>query len=89
MDGIHPIAIFREPESYEVLSLALADVIKEVAELSLSGIEMEGVHYRVCFSFFDIFKKIVRLLYVFILSAPVAVFLAWRGLEVPGSRDRY
>ena len=52
MDGIHPIAIFREPESYEVLSLALADVIKEVAELSLSGIEMEGVHYRVCFSFF-------------------------------------
>ena len=39
--------------------------------------------------FFEIFKKIVRLLYVFILSAPVAVFLPWRGLEVPGSRDRY
>lgn len=40
VDGIHPIAIFREPESYE-LSLALADVMKEVAELSLSGVEME------------------------------------------------
>ena len=48
VDGIHPIAIFRESESYEALSLALADVIKEVAELSLSGIEMEGVHYKVC-----------------------------------------
>ena len=57
MDGIHPIAIFREPESYEVLSLALADVIKEVAELSLSGIEKEGVHYRVCSLIFDIFKQ--------------------------------
>ena len=57
MDGIHPIAIFRELESYEVLSLALADVIKEVAELSLSGIEMEGVHYRVCFSFFLKFSR--------------------------------
>lgn len=30
VDGIHPIPIFRGSESYEVLSLALADVIKEL-----------------------------------------------------------
>ena len=47
VDGIHPIAIFREPESYDSLSLALADVVKEVAELT-SGLEVEGVHYNVC-----------------------------------------
>ena len=72
MDGIHPIAIFREPESYEVLSLALADVIKEVAELSLSGIEMEEIDFCTFISF-----------------VPVAVFLPWRRLEVPGSCNRY
>ena len=46
VDGIHRIAIFREPESYDSLSMALADVVKEVAELT-SGLEIEGVHYNV------------------------------------------
>lgn len=46
VDGIHPIAIFREPESHESLSLALADVIEEVGGLG-SGIEVQGVHYNV------------------------------------------
>ena len=32
---------------YDSLSLALADVVKEVAELT-SGLEIEGVHYKVC-----------------------------------------
>lgn len=73
VDGIHPIV--REPQSYEVLSLAPADVIKEVAELSLSGIEIEGLHYRVCFSFLKFPRNIVRLLYIFIFSSLVAVFL--------------
>ena len=46
VDAVHPIAIFREPESYESLSLALENVIQEVAELT-SGIEVQGVHYNV------------------------------------------
>ena len=46
VNGVHPIAIFREPESYESLSLSLENVIQEVAELT-SGIEVQGVHYNV------------------------------------------
>ena len=46
VDGIHPIAIFREPESYDSLSFALADVIQEIGELG-SGIEVQGVRYNV------------------------------------------
>ena len=45
VDGIHPIAIFKEPESYEALSLALQDIIQEVTELT-DGIEIQGIRYK-------------------------------------------
>ena len=46
LDGIHPIAIFKAPESYEALSLALEDNIQEVTELT-DGIEIQGTCYLV------------------------------------------
>ena len=47
VDGIHPIVLVREPESYEALSLSLADVITEVEVLGKEGIFIGGIFYKV------------------------------------------
>ena len=44
VDGIHPIVLVREPESYEALSLSLADVITEVEVLGKEGIFIGGIY---------------------------------------------
>ena len=49
--GIHPIAIIREPETYESLQLALSDVIKEVENIQSTGITCGDQTFQVCISF--------------------------------------
>ena len=49
--GIHPIAIIREPETYESLQLALSDVIKEVENIQSTGITCGNQTLQVCIPF--------------------------------------
>ena len=49
--GIHPIAIIREPETYESLQLALSDVIKEVENIQSTGITCGDQAFQVCINF--------------------------------------
>ena len=82
-----------ESQSPMTHSLALADVVKEVAELT-SGLEIEGVHYNVCVVYMQLcvvigIGKPCKYLTCISLSAiPVAVFLPWGGLEVFGPSHR-
>lgn len=92
VDGVHPIAIFREPESYESLSLALENVIQEVAELT-SGIEVQGVHYNVSIDIFNTCNLYIIAVhnvtdYVLLCSSTSAArLLPWWGLEVSSPCD--
>ena len=47
VDGIHPIVLVREPESYEALSLSLANVMTEVEVLGKERIFIGGISYKV------------------------------------------
>ena len=47
VDGIHPLAVFREPEAYSSLELSLEDIIKEVSVLQDEGITVQDEHYKV------------------------------------------
>ena len=51
VDGIHPIVLVREPESYEALSLSLADDITEVEVLAKEGFCIGGISYNVIISY--------------------------------------
>ena len=46
-EGNHVLAIIECEEKYETLALALADIVQEVNELHKSGIEVDGVHYKI------------------------------------------
>ena len=48
VDGIHPIALFRDSEKYESVKLALADLIDEMKDTDV--ITVDGETFRIIYS---------------------------------------
>jgi hypothetical protein len=47
VEGVHPLAVFREAEAYSCLQQALSDIIQEVEDITKEGITINGVLYKV------------------------------------------
>ena len=45
--GNHILAVFKQPESYDCLKLALEDIIKEIEELT--EVHVNGINFKVVY----------------------------------------